>query len=151
MTEPTLPIITGGCLCGAVRYEVSAAPFEVVYCHCRMCQQSQGGIFSVSAGFPRDSLTMTQGAPKFHVSSEFGERGFCSDCGTHMIFLNRGSDSIYVYLGGIDHPQDLAPQSHIWVESQMPWLTISDNLPRARTDDHAIVSAAKVAVESDSK
>ncbi len=144
MTDKTKPM-TGGCMCGAVRYELSAAPLEVLYCHCRMCQQSQGGIFSVGAAFPRDALTLTQGAPKFHKSSEFGERGFCGDCGTHMMFRYRDSDTVYVYLGGIDHPENLAPTSHMGIESQMPWLTISDDLPRMRTDDYAAVAVAKAA------
>lgn len=58
--------VTGGCLCGAIRYQADAAPEWVAYCHCRMCQKALGSIFGVFAAFPLDAFRYTQGEPRYH-------------------------------------------------------------------------------------
>ena len=60
MSEKIMPI-TGGCLCGAVHYEVSEAPFSVCYCHCRICQQTSGSVATVGAVFRKVTFRFTRG------------------------------------------------------------------------------------------
>jgi len=65
MFEP----LDGGCLCGKVRFRVTAPPFDSGYCHCRMCQRSSGAPLQVSAEFPVDGFELTQGELKAYRSS----------------------------------------------------------------------------------
>jgi hypothetical protein len=127
--------ITGGCLCGAVRYEASEPPHDVYYCHCRRCQKQTGGAFDLVAGIPADSFRITSGEPKFYKSSEILERGFCANCGSGVIARYFDPDDPYVWVkvGTLDHPEDVSPTQHVGIESQIPWLTIDDDLPRAVT------------------
>ncbi len=78
MSDKTMPI-TGGCLCGAVRYESSEPPQRTLYCHCRMCQRAGGGPFKVSAFFRSDAVHFTRGRAKLYQSSDIAERVFLRD------------------------------------------------------------------------
>jgi len=142
MSEKTMPV-TGGCLCGAVRYEASEPPRDVVYCHCRICQKSQGNVFSLGAEFRGDTLALTRGELKFYKSSDIAERGFCADCGTPILFRYLESELIFVWVGTFDKPDNAPPTRHFGIESQVSWLTIDDRLPRTRTEDDPDFTAAK--------
>ncbi len=63
MAGKTLPV-TGGCLCGAIRYESTAPPNWVSYCHCRICQKAYGALFGLFAAFPEAAFRYTRGQPK---------------------------------------------------------------------------------------
>ena len=121
MSDMTIPV-TGGCLCGAVRYEADEPPHHVEYCHCRMCQKHSGSAFGVSAAFRADSFRITRGAPKFYKSSDISERGFCADCGSSLIDRYFDPDDPYVWVGvgTLDHPGDAPPNQHNGIESQVP-------------------------------
>ena len=150
MRDKTMPV-TGGCMCGAVRYESSDPPHDVSYCHCRMCQRASGNAFGMFASFRRDAFRFTRGEPKLYKSSAFAERGFCAECGTPLIFwyLTPGSlsEEIGVPIGSLDHPEDASPKSHWGIESQMPWLAIHDDLPRIRTEEDPDFIAHSTAIE----
>ncbi len=149
MTDKTMPI-TGGCLCGAVRYEATEPPQMTGYCHCRMCQKGTGGLFFPFAIFSSDVFRITRGEPKFHKSSERIERGFCGTCGSQVFSRYiRVSDDVIASIGSLDHPEDWRADVHIGVESQIPWLTFHDGLPRTRTDtSHPSFDDAKAASEA---
>lgn len=137
MTEKTMPI-TGGCLCGAVRFEATEPPSHVGYCHCRMCQKALGstsGIWVMFVGSRREALRFTKGQPKYYKSSAFLERAFCPDCGSPL--GARGADGHgSVLIGTLDHPEDWPPdEAHSGIESQIPWDIIHDDLPQWRTED----------------
>ena len=125
---------TGGCLCGAVRYEARVSASENWYCHCRMCQKSSGSVVSTSAIVPKTRLHMTRGAPKFYQSSEFVERGFCADCGSPMFFRPTNEDWISILSGTLDDPELAPPEGHYGVESWISWLKIEDDLKKERTE-----------------
>lgn len=144
MTTKTLPI-TGGCLCGAVRYEANEAPSWVGHCHCRMCQKGTGGPSAIFAGFhgaQKDALKFTKGAPTYYRSSEWYERGFCSNCGSPIGM--RAADGHGVMIGTLDHPEEWPPNGpHAGIESQIPWYVIHDDLPRNRTDEDPAIIASR--------
>ena len=146
MSEKTMPI-TGGCLCGAVRYEASEAPFSVCYCHCRLCQQTSGSVAAVGAVFRKETIRFTRGEPKLYKSSEIAERGFCARSGSRLVYRPFSTDWISIDIGSLDHPEDWPPNEHRAVESQLPWLTIADDLPRTRTEDQGNISEFKAALE----
>lgn len=126
--------ITGGCLCGAIRYEASVPLIDVHYCHCRMCQKAFGNLFGVFGSVPRAALRFTAGSPKHYRSSPYAERGFCAGCGTPLTFRYLKSEWIAVSIGSLDQPQAARPEIHWGIESQVPWLAIHDDLPRKRIE-----------------
>lgn len=141
MTEITLPM-TGGCLCGAVRYETAEPPSDVMYCHCTMCRRWSSGAMTITAKFPTQAITFTQGQPKIHKSSEKGRRGFCDVCGSHLTFqylvtdpgtgsnLVLETEVIYIPVGTFDNAEDIPPRHHYCIDSKLSWLNINDELPR---------------------
>jgi hypothetical protein len=126
--------MTGGCLCGAVRYSVARWQGGATICHCGMCRQSGGGPFMAFAPVAHADFAITQGALKLYRSSDIAERGFCGDCGSPLIYRGVGSDHVSVALGTLDDPSGLAPIGQLAAEQAMPWLKPSletPNLPLA--------------------
>jgi len=126
--------ITGGCLCGAVRYEAGEPPYKVGYCHCRMCQKTSGAPVAVGVYFNEQAVQFTKGEPKYYRSSEVAERGFCEHCGSRLVYRPLGTKSVSIDVGSLDNPEVAPPQYHIWVESQITWFTLDDELPRRSSD-----------------
>ena len=138
MSRKTTISITGGCLCGEVRYQISEPAMETLYCHCRMCQRFSGAQMYAGTTFPSGALRFIQGEPKYYRSSPIGERGFCANCGSSLIYrpsMRKWSDWIEICTASLDNPEDFPPTYHLGVESQMPWLNIHDDLPRIRCDE----------------
>lgn len=100
----------GGCLCGALRYEVARQPAKITMCHCKFCQRATGGAYLVEPVFDAADFAMLQGAPKVyvHVSEGSGKEvnvNFCDACGT-KIFLTfeRFTGAVGLYGGTLDDP-----------------------------------------------
>jgi class 3 adenylate cyclase len=151
-STPKKPLTTGRCLCGEVRFEISAPSININFCHCRMCQRFTGGLMVAVAHFPREAVKFTRGEPKYYSgdpkyykSSPIAERGFCGNCGSGLIYRGLTAqwlDWIVVHVSSLDNPEDFPPTWHLGVESQMPWADIYDDLPRVRCEDSpAIVEA----------
>ncbi|POR53945.1 GFA family protein [Bosea psychrotolerans] len=127
--------LTGGCQCGAVRYQLKRAPSRVSICFCRMCQKAVGGYFGAFAGSALDDLVWTRGQPSIFASSEAAERGFCSSCGTPLSFSYRGSGRISVTAGSLDDPAGYPPTLAHGVEGRMPWFDDLCRLSGTSTQD----------------
>ena len=153
MSEIQTPI-TGGCLCGAIRYELSEPPVEAVICHCRTCQKSTGSAFEVGAMFFQSAFRLTRGEPKLYRSSSIMDKGFCSNCCTLLFdkYLVRvpgfDPDTVYVQVGTLDHPEAVSIEFHYGVESQLPWVHFDDDLPRMRCDEDPELAVAFEAAEA---
>lgn len=126
---------TGGCLCGAVRYEVSEPPQKSGFCHCRMCQKVSGAPCSVGVYFTNQAFLISSGQPSFYRSSNVAERGFCRNCGSQLLYRPIGSETIVGNVGSLDRPEDTPPTYHTGVEGEISWLLLDDALPRKCTDD----------------
>lgn len=122
--------LSGGCLCGAIRYRCTTHLIDVHYCHCRLCQKAFGNVFAVFGSLPRTALIFTRGNPRHYHSTPFAERGFCESCGTPLTFRYLRSDWIAVSVGSLDQPEAAQPDMHWGIESQVPWLCLADSLPR---------------------
>jgi hypothetical protein len=105
VANPTVPI-TGGCLCGAVRYESAAPPIAGFYCHCTMCQKNYGGLFQATVKFAGSTFAFSKAEPIYYRSSAFARRGFCAQCGSPIVFLYDGNQNVWVLFGSLDHPED---------------------------------------------
>lgn len=139
------PHITGGCLCGEIRYAAQGEELGSAYCHCRMCQRFTGSPATVGTGIRKHLFRVTQGEPKIYVSSKIAERTFCPTCGSSlwMTWLHRERrEWIFVHTGSLDEPENFAPDSHLGIESQMPWHDINDGLPRQRCEESAQIVEA---------
>lgn len=122
--------IKGGCLCGAVRFDISTLPTDAGYCHCRNCQISSGGPAIVWAEVAVKDITFTKAQAKAYKSSETGRRNFCGECGSQLFFQDTSEpDYLYIHTGCLDEPSRVPPKMHIWTKSQVSWLNIHDDLP----------------------
>ncbi len=147
MAEKTLPV-TGGCLCGAVRYESTELPTTVGVCHCRMCQRSSGGLHIVWVFLPWSAFRFTYGEPAYYRSSDIAERGFCASCGSPLIYRDK-TDELGVPVGTLDHPENWPPNAtHGGIESKVPWEVITDDLPQYTTDEDPLTQQAFAAANT---
>jgi hypothetical protein len=121
----------GGCMCGAVRYQVEGPPLRADFCHCRMCQRAAGAPVVAWGTWSMDRFSWLQGEPRSFVSSAKGTRSFCPSCGTPLVFVDpTGPAQADVTLASLDDPAVYQPGCHAWVTSRIPWLEIGDRLPR---------------------
>jgi hypothetical protein len=125
--------LTGGCLCGAVRYEARPETREGYYCHCRMCQLAFGNTRAAFLNLPHERVTWLS-APKKYASSKFALRGFCGVCGTPLSFEYLGSKRLDLSVGSLDHPEAIRPVSHFAIESRVENWHADDGLPGERLD-----------------
>lgn len=118
-------MITGGCQCGALRYQFEGPLSRTGVCHCRMCQKA-GGNFGL-AFVTAEKLVWTRGEPGTFRSSPAFERGFCRDCGTPLFMRGEG-EAHDVTIGTLDDPEAVERIStQIGLEDKCRWFdTIAD-------------------------
>ena len=123
--------LTGGCLCGAVRYRITAEPLVVTHCHCTFCRRAAGAPFITWVTIASDGFAWTQGEPAEYASSAEARRGFCGTCGTTLGYRGIGhAEEIDIAAASLDDPERVTPQDHIWAGSMLSWLKFDDGLPR---------------------
>lgn len=121
---------TGGCRCGAVRFEASADPHHVSYCHCGDCRRATGGPVSAFVGFDADAVVFTGEKPKTFANGPV-TRSFCEDCGSPISYFDRRiGGSVWFLIGAMDAPQNYKPTLHAYVSEKLPFLHMPDGLPR---------------------
>ena len=131
MSGPNYLPGNGGCLCGAVRYELTVPPSLVGYCHCTLCRHSAGAPVQVFATIPRGDLVFVRGMPRCYPSTSFGRRYFCGECGTQLCMqVDHEPDTMDVTVASMDDAEAVEPGFHIWHESRLPWFDTDDALPR---------------------
>ena len=135
MTEQDRSRFTGGCQCGAVRYEWTEPPKYASVCYCRMCQKASGQPVMAFTGGRREHLRFTAGTPATFKSSNMVERGFCSACGTPLTYAFEGTGRISVTIGSLDDPEAAPPQRQYGVESRVSWFDRILGLPAQRTEE----------------
>ena len=124
--------LIGGCLCGAVRYVVSAGGIpESGYCHCRTCQRQSGAPVVAWFAVPPARVCYIKGAPARFRASDRATREFCADCGTYLVFREDDtSATVSVNTATLDDPSQVPPMFHIYTESRVSWFETADDLPR---------------------
>lgn len=118
---------SGGCQCGAVRFEASGAPRFVCNCHCRSCRKATGAAFSTWIGFADDLHRWTKGAQAIYASSKGVRRGYCSACGTPLTYASeRWPGETHFLVGAFDDPAPFVPRKDVYTEDALPWAQRSD-------------------------
>lgn len=123
MTEPATR--EGGCLCGAVRFEITLPSKWCAHCHCSMCRRAHGAGFVTWFGVQEDRFRILQGEDRLvrFASSERAWRGFCSRCGSTMLFAgDRWPGEVHVALACLDGELDRAPVANTYWTVHVPWV-----------------------------
>jgi hypothetical protein len=118
---------SGGCSCGAVRYETVGEPIRVSVCHCKQCQLRTGSAFGISCYFPKESVKVLQGSMKtYQRRSDDGRwfrTQFCGVCGSTVLWhLEALPEAIGVAGGSFDNTDWLDPKLHVWASSAQKWI-----------------------------
>jgi hypothetical protein len=122
--------LSGGCLCGAVRFRCGMPQSAAAYCHCTSCRRAAGAHVVAWFTVPASSLVFTQGQPAIYRSTPPVQRGFCGRCGTQVTYRNeQWPDHVDVTIGSLDEPDRVKPADHIWMEDAASWDRPGDGLP----------------------
>ena len=114
-----MPMIAGGCLCGAVRYRSQAEPVMQVICHCKTCQKNSGSAFSMNVAVPQDSLELEGDEPRGYEdrSGSSGQpfyRQYCAKCGSQVYSHGAAYGALaFIKAGTLDDATWLTPTVHI--------------------------------------
>jgi len=116
---------SGGCLCGAVRYECEADPMFMGNCHCRDCQNASGGAYVPAIGLPAAALKITGKVKYYDSKADSGNtltRGFCPECGGRLFGkVSAMPDLAMITAGSLDDPSQYQPSMDIFSSSAQPW------------------------------
>lgn len=125
-------MLRGGCLCGAVRYEVHGPLGPVTHCHCAMCRKAHGAAFGTYGDVKWADFRVLSGEDEiasFRSSSRV-RRTFCRRCGATLQWILDSGPAFSLALGTLDDDPGVRPQAHIFVASKAPWVEITDGLPQ---------------------
>jgi len=125
---------TGGCMCGAIRYECTVEPIAMGKCHCRDCQRATGSAFAPALIVPRSALTITGEVKYYEGIGDSGSivgRGFCPTCGSRLFGkpVTR-PDLISIMAGSLDDPSWFVPAMDIYTTSAQQWDVMNPDLPK---------------------
>lgn len=128
-TGPASAVSTGGCQCGAVRYEVRGTPLALYVCHCTECRRQSASAFGISVIVRAADLVLTAGETRVWTrSTDSGARlvcHFCPVCGSRLWHMgSRHPGRVSLKGGSLDAPPDLARAVHIWTRSKVPGVVI---------------------------
>ena len=128
----------GGCLCGAVRYEVRGPLRPVVACHCDMCRRTSGH-FAAATAARREALTLHEDRGlRWFDSSPAARRGFCQYCGSNLFWAPTDGSRFSIMAGTLDKPTGLAIAVHIFVDDAGDYYRIADGVPQRSDGEHGI-------------
>jgi hypothetical protein len=127
-------MISGGCLCGEIRYEINGEPFIALRCHRRDCQYVSGGEPAAVVSFPSDGVHCVRGEARVYwAKADSGTRvfrSFCAVCGTPIFAGNeRHPEIIAIKIGSLDEPSKYSRTCHIWVSSAQAWHYLDPSEP----------------------
>lgn len=124
-------LLKGGCLCGAVQYEVPDAFRYALHCHCSQCRRATGAAFKTFGGIEAVQLRITSGAAHLMRYGEpAGHDAHCARCGSLLYSLVDSGSRVHVTYGTLADAPTLRPSAHIFTGSKAPWFTITDTLPQ---------------------
>lgn len=123
MAAPVRSLV-GGCLCGAVRYEILGEPSSASLCHCRSCRRASGAPVVSWFVVSREQLSLS-GELALYPSSSPVTRGFCNKCGTPITYFHADDpNSIELTTASLDQPELVVPTREIWLSEKIAWMPI---------------------------
>ena len=118
--------ITGGCACGAIRYESSTEPLFMFFCRCIDCRRATGSAYAMNVIFPSPSVQVTTGeVTSYEVTAFSGQparHNFCNQCGSPIgLDLDAYPDIQIMRSGSFDDPSHFKPTANLWMSNALPW------------------------------
>ena len=126
MMEATRRPATGGCLCGAVRFEVNGPLRNVLICHCTLCRRTHGHVAAYTAAKREDVTMVSDRGLAWYRSSDRARRGFCRDCGSRLFWSADARPTISIAAGALDESTGLETIGHIFTASKGDYYRIED-------------------------
>ncbi|MEM9125532.1 MAG: GFA family protein [Pseudomonadota bacterium] len=121
----------GRCLCGKTRWTYTGDVTWACYCHCDDCRRNCSAPVVGWLGVPLRNFRWTGEKPETLESSKGVFRHFCRHCGTPMGFeADHYAGGMHLYAASMERPQDFKPEFHVNYQSKLPWLALSDDLPK---------------------
>ena len=128
----------GGCLCGAVRYEVDEFSPRMAHCHCSMCRKFHGAAFATYGEVKLSHFRWLKGEGDLqaYTADNGTTRRFCRHCGSSMTFVSKNypDEIVEVALGTLDSYLEMSPDAHVYVDFKAGWTEIHDSLPQYTED-----------------
>ncbi len=123
---------TGGCHCGAVRYEAKGEAMHHAICHCSDCRKSSGAPMVGWIAYKAGDFAVTQGEAREHASSEPARRYFCATCGAGLYYINEAflPGIVDIQSATLDDPDAQPPGAHIQWAEHLGWVEKLDQLPK---------------------
>jgi hypothetical protein len=131
-------VITGGCQCGGVRYEVQGKLRDVIACHCIQCRRTSGHFVAATACRRRAFTLVRDDTLKWYLAVSGFRRGFCNECGSSLFFEEEGSDRISIAAGSLDEPQGLKIAAHIFASEAGDYYEIDAGVPVSQGGEHNV-------------
>src|SRR5215831_14320099 len=143
---------TGGCACGAIRYECTAEPIAMFKCHCRDCQKLTSGGFAPAVIEPAQAFRLTRAQLCYHFTPSISrgkhKRGFCPECGSRITGAeSEAGRSLHVGLlaASLDDPSWFRPQMDIFVSDAQPWDQMDPAMSKIRAVSATTTKSIKLA------
>lgn len=132
------PRATGGCLCGAVRYEIHGSMRPVVACHCTQCRRTSGHHVAATAVRAEHLRLVYSAGLRWYASNPNARRGFCGRCGSNLFWEPRIGEHVSIMAGTLDGPTGLATAVHIHTADAGDYYRIADGVPRKADGNHGV-------------
>lgn len=125
-------MISGGCLCGKIQYEIRGPLGRSVFCHCSRCRKASGSVVAFNAPVAAADLVIVAGEQCLKsFDNPVVSRFFCGECGSQLFSRRAGApDVLRMRLGTLDDAPANGPQAHIFTDSKIPWFDACDDAPK---------------------
>jgi len=122
----------GSCHCGAIKILATLPVKGCVHCHCFACRHIHGAAFVTWFSVPRESLQLHgREHLKWYAADEDSRRGFCGNCGTHVLFVSgKYPEDVHIPRACVINDVDVSPRAHLFFDQHVTWYPFVDPLPR---------------------
>lgn len=140
----TAPIVTGGCLCGSVRFRIAAASLRgVIVCHCSLCRRWGTSVGAFTWAAHEEIELVAESTLAVYVDARGRERSFCTTCGASLFWAAPGEDGVSVSAGALDDASELSVLRHIYVDDAAAWEEIPAGVPRHPQGSSSLPTASE--------
>jgi len=121
--------MVGGCLCGAIRYEVLESPTKVANCHCSMCRKHSGAAYLTYLATVPKGFSLIKGELAIFRSSDQAIRCHCGNCGSPLTFkFDSHPDVVWITAGSLDDPNLIIPSENWFINSKLDWVELDHSI-----------------------